>query len=157
MTTKPHEAVRIESRHLVLIGALAAIGAGMCYGTGQFLARKITGQVEPLVGSGLAMLAGTIILTLTAAWRVRGEGRGPQRAYAFAIFSGLASSTGNMFMYLALSKAPVVQMAPLFALQPLVAIVLGQLFIRRLERLTWRLVLGVVLVIGGVVLVLVTR
>ncbi len=43
-------------------------------------------------------------------------------------------------------------MAPLVGISPLVSILLTHLFLQRLERVTWRTVLGALLVVIGVTL-----
>ena len=60
---------------------------------------------------------------------------------------------GVSFWYLAFNEAPVVLVAPAAGTYPLVAILLSYIFLQRLERVTWRIVLGAVLVVGGVALI----
>ena len=64
-------------------------------------------------------------------------------------------SSGVSFLYLALSKAPVIVVSPVFALNPVVALVLAHFFLQRLERITLPLVLGTFFAVGGVVTVIV--
>jgi drug/metabolite transporter (DMT)-like permease len=56
-------------------------------------------------------------------------------------------------MFLAMSKAPVVVVAPMIAVNPLTAILFGQIFIRDMERLTPRLLIGALLVVVGVIII----
>ena len=62
---------------------------------------------------------------------------------------------GVSMLYLALSKAPVVVVSPMFALTSFVGLILAHFFLRRLERITLLLIVGTVLVVMGVVAVIV--
>ena len=136
-----------------LQGYLFALGAAAAYGVSQIMAKKIVGEASPLVGSAFGLLFGLLILSVvTAPDMVRG-GLARKRVYAWAALAGLASSTGVVLMFLALDRAPVVVVSPILAVNPLMAIALSQLLIRRLERLTWRLVVGAGIVVAGVAII----
>ena len=59
--------------------------------------------------------------------------------------------------YLALGQAPVVVVAPVTGTNPLFSIILAWVFLRQMERLTLRVVLGAVLVVAGVTVVSVSQ
>ena len=44
-------------------------------------------------------------------------------------------------------------MSPVTAINPLFAIGLSYFFLKHMERITWRILLGALLVVGGVVLI----
>jgi drug/metabolite transporter (DMT)-like permease len=138
-------------------GYLFAMGAALAYGVSQIIAKRIVGEVPPLVGSAFGLLFGALILGVLSAPSMARGGRAPARAYGWAALAGLASSSGVIFMFLAMSKAPVVVVSPILAVNPLIAIVLGQLLIRRMERLSWRVVLGAVIVVAGVATIAIGR
>ena len=154
-----------------LIGYLAAAGAAVAYGTVPLLGRiAVTGEAEgvpligrfasdaatlPLVSATYTMLIGFIVMGLFAAPSIPGALRAPRRALLFVALGGLAMSTGVSLLYLALSRAPVVVVSPVFALNAFVALVLAHFFLQRLERITPMLVLGTVFVVAGVVAVIV--
>ena len=154
-----------------LIGYLAAGGAAVAYGTVPLLGRiAVTGEAEgvpligrfasdaatlPLVSATYTMLIGFIVMGLFAAPSIPGALRAPRRALLFVALGGLAMSTGVSLLYLALSRAPVVVVSPVFALNAFVALVLAHFFLQRLERITPPLVLGTVFVVAGVVAVIV--
>ena len=77
----------------------------------------------------------------------------PRRAWLFVALAGCASTWGITFWFLALDRAPVVLVAPLAGTHPLVSILLAYLFLKRLERLSWRTLLGAALVVAGVALI----
>lgn len=53
-------------------------------------------------------------------------------------------------MYFALSKAPLVMVSPIFAINPLITLLLAHIFLNKLEKITTRTVLGTILVVSGV-------
>jgi uncharacterized membrane protein len=77
----------------------------------------------------------------------------PASAYGMAVLAGVASAAGVLCVFLALERGAVVKVSPVVALNPLVSVVLGQVFIRHLERLSWLLAVGIAVMVGGVVVV----
>lgn len=160
----------LVERRPLLFGYLAAASAAVAYGTVPLLGRiAVTGEAGnvpligrfaaeaptlPLVSATYTMLIGFIVMGLFAAPSVPTALRAPRRALAFVAMGGLAMSTGVSLLYLALSRAPVVVVSPVFALNAFVALVLAHFFLQRLERVTPPLVIGTVLVVAGVVAVI---
>jgi len=77
--------------------------------------------------------------------------RAPRKAFLLMALAGLAASAGVTFNFLALSRAPVVIVAPVSSITPLVSLALAHIFLQRLERVTMRIWLGAALVVAGVV------
>lgn len=160
----------LAERRPQLFGYLAAACAAVAYGTVPLLGRiAVTGEAGnvpiigrfaaeaptlPLVSATYTMLIGFIVMGLFAAPSVPTALRAPRRSLAFVAMGGLAMSTGVSLLYLALSRAPVVVVSPVFALNAFVALVLAHFFLQRLERVTPPLVIGTVLVVAGVVAVI---
>lgn len=144
---------RVAQRPVVL-GIIASILAAIAYGFSQFLARQlVTGQVPSLVVATFGLLTGMLVL---GALSVRGlvqDRRAPRRAFLLTALAGLCASAGVALSYSALSMAPVVVVAPVTAINPLVSLGLAHLFLQRLERITARIWAGAGLVVVGVVLV----
>ena len=139
----------------VLLGYLAGLGAAFCYAASNLIARKIVSDYSsPTVGTALSMSFGTVILSvLFYRHVVRDALTAPRRAWVFVALAGCAATWGVSFLFLAVSQAPVVLVAPLTGTSPLIAIVLTHFFLQRLERVTWRTVVGALLVVTGVVLI----
>ena len=139
----------------VLLGYLAALGAAFCYGSLALVARKITTDyAPPMVATAFSILFGTVILgAMVHRHALDDITRSPRRGWLMVALAGCASTWGVSFWFLALSKAQVVLVAPVVGVSPLVSIVLTHFFLQRLERVTWRTVLGAVLVVGGVSLI----
>ena len=139
----------------LLLGYMAALGAAASYGSISLVARKIvTDYASPMVGTAFSMLIGTIIVAaMFHRHAVADSARAPRRGLVMVALAGCAATWGVSFWFLAFSQAPVILVAPLAGTHPLVAIVLTHFFLQRLERVTWRTVLGALLVAGGVVLI----
>ena len=140
-----------------LFGYLAAFGAAWAYGTITVLGRvAVTDLTVPLVTATYTMLVGFIVMGLFSSRSIPVMLRdAPRRALLSVAVGGLFMSSGVAFLYLALSKAPVIVVSPVFALNPVVALVLAHFFLQRLERITLPLVLGTLFAVGGVVTVII--
>ncbi|MBI4232819.1 MAG: DMT family transporter [Chloroflexi bacterium] len=139
-------------------GYMAAVGAAIAYGGAHVIARRIVQDVPPLVGSAFSLTAGAVLLVvLFRQALLREQGAAPPRAYLYIVLAGLVSACGSIALYWALSKAPVVVVSPIVGTNPLVSILLSRLFLQRTERVTWRIVLGALLVVGGVALIALGR
>ena len=152
--------MRMEAtRRRLLLGYLAALGAAASYGSVTLVARKIvTDYSSPLVATAFSLVFGTLMVGALFHRDVIDDApRTPVRAWLLVAAAGCASTWGVTFWFLALDRAPVVLVAPLAGTHPLVSIVLGYLFLRRVEHLTWRSVVGALLVVIGVALVAVGR
>ena len=70
---------------------------------------------------------------------------------AWVVFglSGIFSVLGQLAMFHALNIGSVIIVSPLSAISPLFVIVFAGIFLRKVERVTWKIVLGAVLIIGG--------
>ena len=138
-------------RHPRLFGYLAAAGAACAYGTVPALGRiAVTDFAIPLVSATYTMLVGFIVMGLFSSRSIPGMLRNaPRRSLLLVALGGAAMSTGVSFLYLALSKAPVVVVSPVFSLTAVVSLVLAHLFLQRLERITLPLVLGTFFAVGG--------
>ena len=66
------------------------------------------------------------------------------------VFQGLAVAS----LFQALSRAPVTVVSPIYALQPLITLVLAHIFLRRLEAIDWLLAIGTAVSVVGVILVI---
>ncbi len=141
-------------KNQVAVGLLAAALAAVCYGFSQFLARQVvTTQAPAMVAATFAPLVGTIVLASLSTKNMVQDRRAPKKAILIMALAGIAASAGVAFNYLALSRAPVVVVAPLTASNPLIVLILVHFFLRRMERVTLRTWLGALLVIGGVILI----
>ena len=141
---------RVAQRPVVL-GMISSGVAAVCYGSSQFLARKLVlEQAPPLVVATYALMAGMVILAVVSHRGVIKDRHAPRRGFLLMVLAGLAASAGVTFNLMALSRAPVVIVAPVSSITPLVSLALAHIFLKRLERVTVRIWLGAALVVAGV-------
>jgi drug/metabolite transporter (DMT)-like permease len=130
-------------------------------------ASVLRGVIPPVIKVGLdiwpvpiaAGLTGYIFSTMTvlAIERIR-TGRflvqAPLTGKVWFALNGICNGVGTLMLYAALGNGPVSLVAPLYATYPLFTVGMSVLFLGNV-RITWRLVAGTALTVGGVVLVLI--
>ena len=130
-------------------------------------ASVLRGVIPPIIKIGLeawpnpiaAGLTGYIVSTLTVLTveRIR-TGRfmvqAPLSGKLWFACNGICNGIGTLLLYAALGAGPVSLVAPLYATYPLFTVGLSVLFLGNV-KITFRLVAGTALTVGGVVLVLV--
>ena len=135
-----------------VIGYALAGAACIAYGASLILAKQVVEDTPPLLAATLGMTFGLLVLAVISAPDVRRDKGTRKRAWVWAALGGLAAGSGITLMFLAISNAPVVVVAPILAMNPLTAILFSQIFLRGMERLTWRVLLGALLVVAGVII-----
>ena len=150
-------ATATESR--LVLGYAAALGAAFCYGAAAVIAGKIVDDYSsPMVGAAFSMLFGALIVAVIFRKTAFAEiATAPRRALGLMVLAGVAATWGVSFWFLALDNAPVVLVAPLSGTHPLWSILLAHLFLQRIERVTWRTLLGTLMLVAGVALIAVGR
>ena len=130
-------------------------------------ASVLRGVIPPVIKLGLevwpnpiaAGLTGYIVSTLTVLTveRIR-TGRfvvqAPLAGKLWFAANGICNGVGTLMLYAALGAGPVSLVAPLYATYPLFTVGMSVLFLHNV-RITFRLVAGTALTVGGVVLVLI--
>ena len=130
-------------------------------------ASVVRGIIPPVIKIGLevwpspiaAGLTGYIVSTLTVLTveRIR-TGRfmvqAPLSGKLWFARNGICNGIGTLLLYMALGAGPVSLVAPLYATYPLFTVGMSVLFLDNV-KITFRLVAGTALTVGGVVLVLV--
>ena len=147
------EARRPALTRTQVVGYALAGAACLAYGASLILAKQVVEDTPPLLAAALGMTFGMLVLTVVSAPDVRRDRGTRRRAWVWAALGGLGAGGGIMLMFLAVSNAPVVVVAPILAMNPLTAILFSQVFIRGMERITWRVVSGAALVVAGVVII----
>jgi drug/metabolite transporter (DMT)-like permease len=130
-------------------------------------ASAMRGIIPPIIKIGLetwpspiaAGLTGYIVSTLTVltVQRIR-TGRfmvqAPLSGKLWFAATGICNGIGTLLLYVALGAGPVSLVAPLYATYPLFTVGLSALFLGNV-KITFRMVAGTALTVGGVALVLV--
>ena len=109
-------------------------------------------------GDSLAAAAAATVTSLLVMWICAGTQRGsltpPRTSLIFFALSGLCEGSAYLLMWRAFSIGDVSVVSPLVNAHSIVAIALAAVFLRDLERITWRMVLAATLIVAGVALVM---
>jgi len=148
--------VQPRLRKELVIGFLFAAGAAFSYGAGQVVSKMVVTELlaSPAVAAFFAAFFGMVGLFFLGLRDMPRDLRAPRGALLLVLLSGILASLGFLCLFIALSKAPVVVVAPVSAVSPLMSVALSQIFLRSLERASWRTVLGALLIVIGVAFVL---
>jgi|Deesub1362A_J573_1020465.scaffolds.fasta_scaffold00735_17 uncharacterized membrane protein len=98
--------------------------------------------------SAFAVYSG-IIYSKRSGWHIE------RRSVLFIMLSSITSFSAVLSYYYALSLSPVVIVVPISNLYPLFTVILSFLFIQRLEQVTFKVLIGCLVVILGTYLVLI--
>ena len=149
------ESGQIEVRKL---GYLLAIGGSMAFVTRDAISRHVLGSLAlapPFVVSGFALVfGGTILFAFIHRSVINSVRNLPMRYVGICCLAGLLQGLAVASLFHALSRAPVTIVTPIYASQPIIALVLASMFLRQLESVDWLLAAGTVLSVAGVVLVI---
>ena len=140
-----------------LIGLVLALIAAASYGGTNVIAKELTEEYgSPLMISAAGLLFGIILLApLAGNGMVRDvqKSGGNLKFVVSAGLSGLAAATGVISIFFALQRADVTVVSPIVSANPIVTLVLAQIFISRMEDLNKWLIVGVGITVAGVVVV----
>jgi uncharacterized membrane protein len=107
---------------------------------------------DSLAAAAAATLTSFALMWIFAAvWRA--SLNAPAASLGFFALSGLAEGSAYLLMWRALSIGEVSVVSPLVNSYSIVTIALTAVFLRDLERVTWRIVVAAVLIVAGVALV----
>ena len=148
----------MNTRRDTIVGRTLGIGAALAYGVSAVLVRQgIADMTTPLVGAAISLLSGTLVMAAIGVKSRESNLRQKKRSVAFLLIAGVTAAAGILSSFFALSMAPVVVVSPLQSISPLFALLWSYLFLGQLERITLRVILGTLLVVGGVALVAIGR
>ena len=138
----------------------AALSVGF-YGTSPILIRAaLAGNTDLAVFGGLvAYAAAAAALLATLVIPVRRELIGAMRFSSVRLFlgAGFFVFAAQMFRFIALSLAPVAIVTPLMRTGAVFTLALSWAINRHLEKITWQVVAGIFISIGGTLLLVMSR
>ena len=137
------------------LGYLFAIAAAVGYGAVTVIAKHITSEfAPPLVTAAFSFLIGTLFLAVVSHRQVVSSFVSSQRGQVgHAMMAGICAALAVLFLYSALSRAPVTVVGPVVAASPLVTLIAAHIFLRRLEKINPPLVIGTLITVAGIVMV----
>lgn len=138
----------------VLAGFGLTIAAAACFGATTVIARHVvTVYASPLTLSAFSLVFGTLFLLGLFHKDIKHSIYVPRIGLLFMVIAGLAAAAGPTLVFFALTYAPVTIVTPIASINPLMVILISYIFLRRSDPITFRLILGTILVIGGVTLI----
>ena len=128
------------------------IMAGAAYGLSHVF-RKIGLNInhDPMMGivvQNAAALSFSLTLAILKKNHQQVNVTHPKAWIVFGL-SGIFSVLGQLAIFYALNIGSVIIVSPLSAISPLFIIVIAGIYLRKVERVTWKIALGAVLIIGG--------
>ena len=138
------------------LGYLLALCGAASFATRDSISRQfVTGVIPPFVASGFALAIGGAILFVIARRGILSSFReAPPKYLAICAAAGVLQGFAVAMLFHALSRAPVTIVSPIHASQPIIALALAYVFLRRVEFVDPLLVVGTFLSVGGVVMVI---
>lgn len=138
----------------VMLGTAFSFAASVSYGLGTVIARQaVSGAASPMVAAAVSLLFGILTMIIFSAPHIAKDIKAPRRTYLNLAAAGGFAVMGIVFLYTALTMAPVAVVSPVSSLSPMFSLLFSHLFLQRLERVTLKVVAGTTLVILGVVLI----
>ena len=139
------------------LGYLLAFGGSLAFVTRDAISRQVVGTMAlapPFVMSGFALvIGGSILFAFIHKGVISSIRNQPMRYVGICCLAGLLQGIAVASLFHALSRAEVTIVTPIYASQPIIALALAALFLRRLESLDWVLAVGTVMSVGGVIMV----
>jgi uncharacterized membrane protein len=108
---------------------------------------------DPVVASAAATATSVVVMWLFAALGGAGRTLPGRAAFGLFVLAGICEGIAYLTMWRALATGQVSVVSPLINSQPLFAIVLALVFLRDLERVTWRIVIASLLIVAGIALI----
>jgi len=126
--------------------------AGACYG-GSHVLRKlgITEIPAPIVAVMFQNASALAFAPLLFKFETKGTVSvlNPKTAWTVFTFAGMLQVGAQWSLFAALKHGTVVVVSPLSSLSTLFVLILAMLFLREVERVTWKIVVGALLIIGA--------
>ena len=137
------------------VDALWPIGAALMSGFAAISWRRgLAGFPDVLAASFIGVASALLLVGLYTAWTLRGKDPGDVRGALPAFLAcGLAAGSGVFLYAHALQRGEVYRVLPFVQMAPLFTVLLALIFLRRAERITWRIPAGAILTVGGALLV----
>ncbi len=128
--------------------------AAVIYGLASVIQKTgLNMMPNSLVGATTAVAAALLGLIVFSAASGKMEKMTIGRAWPFFIAAGVLNSIAFILNFEALRSGNVTVVSPLISTQPLFVILFGFLFLKGVERITWKVAAGAALVVAGAAIV----
>jgi len=138
-------------RQLLDVGVLAAVGSALSYGVRPLFLKFGLDEVDiPLTAALIGAVAALVYASLfTRLSRIRNEMRG--EAALYFVGAGVLQAFGFLALTFGLTTEDVSVVYPVTSSAPLFTLAFTAFLLRGVEQLTWRIVIGAVAVVAGVI------
>ena len=154
MLPRKQAAGTIEIRKL---GYLLAFGGSLAFVTRDSISRHVLGTLAlapPFVMSGFALvIGGSILFAFIHKGVINSIRHQPKRYVGICCLAGVLQGIAVASLFHALSRADVTIVTPIYSSQPIIALALAAMFLRRLESVDWVLAAGTLMSVAGVIMV----
>ena len=144
-------------RRQEMTGYVFGLMAGFFYGAWNIVAKTAINdyQIPPILFATIAFCFGVLMFTPFLVTGVPKALVHSRFSLAMFALSGIASGSAIIALSFGLEKGDVTVVAPVVSISPLITLVLARVFMERLEKVTWTLLMGVLLVVVGTGIVVV--
>ncbi len=129
---------------------LAAVGFALRDNISRYGFREFH---DPVLGAAAATVTSLLVIGGYAALADGGRMRMTRAGFAYVALAGLAEGLAYLTMWQALALGTVAVVSPLVNAQSIIAVGLATIFLRDLERVTWRIGLAAALIVAGVTVI----
>ena len=137
-------------------GLAFPLSSALLVGFGYVLRKMgLNAYNEPIVGVAIAYLSSLCLYTLLSALSTTIRRSMSVSRQSLQLFwkAGLILCTGHLCAYYALRYGDVSLVAPLMNVEPFFVFILAYIFLRELEKITYKLVIGALIIVTGVSLI----
>lgn len=154
--SKKNQTVKKNDKNNLIIGYFISLVAAICYGTAGFLGKILVNEsITPIVSTIYAIFFGSIVLAILVRKEIKSIVTAGLKPIIFMSLAGIAGSFALTAYFWGVQLSSLTTVAPLIALQALVAMTLTHLFLQKLERITLKIFFGTFLVAIGVALIII--
>ena len=138
------------------LGYFAALAGAATFAVRDVVGKHVGSDIsDPLVTAGLSLAAGSLILTAALHRQaIRSIRTVPRSHLLICALAGVIAGLSIASLFQALSRAPLTVVSPIYALTPVITLILAHTFVRRLEAIDLLVVAGTILSVLGVILVI---
>jgi drug/metabolite transporter (DMT)-like permease len=104
--------------------------------------------------AAVAATTSSMVVLAAVLLRRRGAIRADAAGLRFLALAGLCEEVGSLALWSALTAGTVSTVSPLIHAQPIFTVALAGLFLRDLERVTWRVIVAALAIVAGVAAVI---
>ena len=149
------QTVKKNDKTTLIIGYFISLVASICYGIAGFLGKILVNEsITPIVSTIYATFFASIVLGILVRKEIKSIAKAGFKSIICASLAGIGASFALTFYFWGVELSSLTTVAPLIALQALVAMTLTHLFLQKMERITPKIFFGTFLVAIGVALII---